>query len=331
MSNDITINGLRTYGMALATVSEWTLYKNGIDRWTSSYVQNGDTLAIELRSSDQYDDSVASTLTVANRETDFIITTASDGDACTLSSEDRARIQVIFNSLVAQYSGDQTRYDQFLYTMRSMLQDQIDLTNDCNLRYLDNLITTSLHGNISTGNIDVSNYIAPNCKEYHIGYNTGKIAYTSPDFRSATYFVTRNALTRYIDSKNPGDCHVSTTINGTWYFTNTDPTKHIAPNGKLYTIQHETQWYTSAEFSVKKYFSTLIALRKYLDTKNPPFPIWSHTVDRTFTPVNYTAPNGKSYTIYKTNRWYMSYKLLNVKYYSTLDAIKTFINKNNPK
>jgi hypothetical protein len=45
----------------------------------------------------------------------------------------------------------------------------------------------------------------------------------------------------------------------------------------------------------------------------------------------YDAPNGKSYTIYKTDRWYMSYKLLNVRYYSSLQDIESYINKNNPK
>jgi hypothetical protein len=68
-----------------------------------------------------------------------------------------------------------------------------------------------------------------------------------------------------------------------------------------------------------------------LDAKNPPFPIWSHVIDTSFTPITYTAPNAKEYKIYKTNRWYMSYKLLNVKYYSTLSAIEVFISKNNPK
>jgi hypothetical protein len=44
----------------------------------------------------------------------------------------------------------------------------------------------------------------------------------------------------------------------------------------------------------------------------------------------YAAPNGKEYRIYKTNRWYMSYKLMKVKYYETLSDLKNHINKNNP-
>jgi hypothetical protein len=122
--------------------------------------------------------------------------------------------------------------------MKSMLQDEINLTNDCNLQYLYDLINDGLHGN-GTG-INLTGHIAPNCKPYRVSYSTGKIAYTSPDFMIPTYFANRDALTRYIDSKNPGDCHVSTTTNGNRYFNNTDPTKHVASNGKVYTIQHET-------------------------------------------------------------------------------------------
>jgi hypothetical protein len=42
------------------------------------------------------------------------------------------------------------------------------------------------------------------------------------------------------------------------------------------------------------------------------------------------APNGKEYKIYKTNRWYMSYKLMKVKYYETLSELESYITKQNP-
>jgi hypothetical protein len=165
-----------------------------------------------------------------------VITTSQDSDSCTLSSQDKGKIQIIYDNLVTQYSGDQNKYDQFLYTMKSMLQDEIDLTNDCNLQYLYDLLNEQLHIVNLTG-INLTGHIAPNCKPYRVSYNTGKVAYTSPDFIIPTYFVNRDALTRYIDSKNAGDCHVSATTNGNWYFNNIDPNKHVAPNGKLYTIQ----------------------------------------------------------------------------------------------
>lgn len=59
--------------------------------------------------------------------------------------------------------------------------------------------------------------------------------------------------------------------------------------------------------------------------------IRDHDIDTSFTAQNYTAPNGKVYKIYKTDKWYMSYKLMRVRYFNTLDSIKSFINQNNPK
>ena len=209
-----------------------------------------------------------------------------------------------------------------------MLQDNIDLTNDCNLSYLSNLVSNSLTG----GAIDTTNHIAPNCKTYTVSYSTGKVAYTSPSFKVETYFATRDALMRFIDSKNPGDCHITTYASATTSFTNSDPSRHIAPNGKIYTINTTTtNGYTSPELTQKKYFSSLAALRAYLDSKNPPQSVRNHTVDASFTPLAYLAPNGKSYTIYKTNNGYMSYKLLKVKYFSTLTGIEAFITANNQK
>lgn len=185
--------------------------------------------------------------------------------------------------------------------MESMLQDEIDLTNDCNLQYLHDLIHDALFGQVPEG-INLNNHIAPNCKEYRVSYDSGKVAFTSPDFRYPTYYANRDSLTRYIDNRNPGDCHISTSIQGTRYFTNTDPSKHIASNGKVYTIQSDVNGYSSNEMSTRKYFSTLLELRRYIDSKNPPYPIWNHTVDISFTPINHTAPNGKVYKIYKTSR-----------------------------
>jgi hypothetical protein len=91
------------------------------------------------------------------------------------------------------------------------------------------------------------------------------------------------------------------------------------------------QWYTTNEFVIKKYFTTLSELRNYIDSKNTPQAVRSHGVDTSFTPQIYTAPNYKVYTIYKTDRWYMSYKLIKVRYFSTLAEIQYFINKNNSK
>ena len=144
--------------------------------------------------------------------------------------------------------------------------------------------------------------MAPNCKEYNITYNEDNESYTSSNLSQITYFANRDSLTRYIDSKNPGDCHINTYGVSSRVFTNTDPNKHIASNGKIYFITMESGKYTSNTFMYKKYFTSLAELRSYIDSKNPPPNVWNHVVDTSFTPEIYTAPNSKEYKIYKTNK-----------------------------
>lgn len=101
-----------------------------------------------MRSSNRYDKTISATLTIANRTLSFDVTTkAEDENGCTLSDEDQTAIQEIFDSLIENYSGSDDRYDEFLYTMQSMLADEIDFTNDCNLQYLEDLIAEELGGN----------------------------------------------------------------------------------------------------------------------------------------------------------------------------------------
>jgi hypothetical protein len=98
---------------------------------------------------------VSSVLTLANRILEFNITTKVESAIdCTLSSADQSTIQTIFDSLIQNYSGSADKYSEFLYTMQSMLADEIDFTNDCNLKYLEDLINAelgiSLTGSINT-------------------------------------------------------------------------------------------------------------------------------------------------------------------------------------
>lgn len=331
-SNEITLKGIKTWLSIWATIDgHGILYKNGTNQGTGALVQNGDDIYITMKSSSIYDTTISSVLTIANRTLEFDVTTKQQSNSgCTLSDDDRTTIETIFDSLVSNYSGDTNKFEEFLTTMKSMLADEIDFTNDCNLQYLEDLINSALGINL-TGAINTWAHIAPNCKEYPVSFDTARTAYTSPIFKVITFFANRDSLGKYIDSKNPGDCHINTYWVSSWVFTNTDPSRHIAPNGKLYMIQYTAQWYTADEFIVKKYFTTISGLRKYIDSKNIPEVIRSHQVDTNFAPQTYIAPNGKSYTIYKTDRWYMSYKLIKVRYFPTLADIQYFININNKK
>ena len=330
-SDEITLEGIKPWLFVWATVdANWTLYKNGNDKGTGALVQNGDKIYITVRSKNDYNKTASSLLTIANRTLEFNVTTKDESanNECTLSDNDKTTIQTIYDSLVQNYAGDANKFDEFLYTMKSMLADEIDFTNDCNLQYLEDLINWAI-GTNGWWTIDTGNHIAPNCKEYPVSFDSTRMAYTSPTFKVITFFANRDSLIRYIDSKNPGDCHINTYGASSWSFTNTDPSKHIAPNGKFYTIQSDSQWYTANEFTVKRYFATISDLRNYINSKNPPQEIRSHQVDTSFTPQVYIASNGKDYTIYKTDRWYMSYKLMKVRYFSSLAEIQSFINKNN--
>jgi len=116
------------------------------------------------------------------------------------------------------------------------------------------------------------------------------------------YFINRESLIRHLDYYNPGDCHINTYGNDSRSDTLNNDQKHIAPNGKIYTIAGSNGAYTSPEFVSAKYFDSMDGILRYIDGKNPAKEIWNHQVDTSFTPITYAAPNGKEYKIYKTNR-----------------------------
>ena len=147
-SNELTLDGLKSGISIRASVDgNGIIYKNGTDKGTGTFVQNGDNIFVSLRSSNSYNSTIASMLTIANRTLKYSVRTIQDSNgACTLSNDDKTTIQTIFTSLVANYSGDANKYDEFLNTMQSMLADQVDFTNDCNLQYLEDLINLEING-----------------------------------------------------------------------------------------------------------------------------------------------------------------------------------------
>jgi hypothetical protein len=93
---------------------------------------------------------------------------------------------------------------------------------------------------------------------------------------------------------------------------------HVAPNGKIYHLIGQYGGYSAEEFISPKYFDSLQGIKTYIDLRNPAKDIWKHTLDTAFIPIVYAAPNGKEYKIYKTDRGFMSYKLMKVRYFSSL-------------
>lgn len=322
-SDPIFVLGLT--GPTLVSVSKWMLIiNNGTGIASTWIITSADTLYIELVSSDEYDTTVSSQITLLGLTGTFSLTTKKSN--CTLSVGEKLVIQNIYENLKEEYNNNLSKLSEFLNTFQNMVQDESELTNSCTLEYLLELIETD-YGNQW---VDTSNHIAPNCKEYTIGYDNDQRAYYAPEMMQRYYFVNRESLIRHIDYYNPGDCHINTYTNNYRPQDTTDPMKHIAPNGKIYHLVGQYGWFSATEFTSSKYFDSLQGIKTYIDLRNPSKEIWNHSLDTTFTPIVYAAPNGREYKIYKTNRWFMSYKLMKVKYYSTLTDLKTYINKNNP-
>lgn len=324
-SDPIIILGLT--GPTLVSISKGMLFiNNGTGVWnTTGMVSSNDTIYIELISSGQYDATVSSTLSVLWLTGTFLLTTKSGN--CVLSAAEQLVIQNIYANLKMQYNNDISKLSEFLNTFQSMVEDESELTNSCTLEYLLQLIRDDLGFD---GNIDTSNHIAPNCKEYTIGYDGIQHAYYAPETISRFYFVNRETLIRHLDYYNPGDCHINTYGNNLRIPNANDPMKHIAPNGKIYHFVGQYGGFSATEFPSAKYFDSLESIIRYIDLRNPPKEIWTHTVNTAFTPITFAAPNGREYRIFNTDRWYMSYKLMKVKYYPTLSELKNYINRNNP-
>lgn len=309
---------------ALLTISKWMLFINsntGVG--TTGLVSSNDTIYIELISSDEYDTTVSSEISILGKTGAFFITTK-DSD-CSLSTAEKLVIQNIYAELKEEYNNDISKYSEFLNTFQSMVEDESDISNSCTLAYLLELI----EDDFGNEGIDTSNHITPNCKEYAIGYDVTERAYYSPDMMNRYYFVNRESLIRHLDYYNPGDCHINTYGNN-YRTSSEDPMVHVAPNGKIYHLVGQYGGYSAEEFMTPKYFDSLQGIKSYIDLRNPAKDIWKHTLDTSFIPIVYAAPNGKEYRIYKTDRWFMSYKLMKVRYFSSLSELKSYINKNNP-
>lgn len=322
-SDPIRVLGLT--GPTLVTISKWMLFINNTTggNGTTGMITSNDTIYIELVSSDEYDTTVSSELSILGHTGTFSLTTKKTD--CILSVAEKLIIQNIYEDLKDEYNNDMTKLSDFLNTFQSMVEDESQLSNSCTLEYLLQLI----EDDFNTEGIDTSNHITPNCKEYTIAYDNSESAYYSPDMKIRYYFINRESLIIHLDYYNPWDCHINS-YGSNYRSASEDTMVHIAPNGKIYHLIGQYGGYSAEEFATSKYFDSLQSIKTYIDLRNPAKEIWTHSVDTMFIPIVYAAPNGKEYKIYKTNRWYMSYKLMKVRYYTTLSELKNYIDKNNP-
>ena len=72
-------------------------------------------------------------------------------------------------------------------------------------------------------------------------------------------------------------------------------------------------------------------IKAFIDKNNQKTAI-SYKIDVSRSTANYKAPNGKIYKLFKTtDGQYSSYNMVIPKLFSSLQSLKTHINKNNPK
>ena len=174
---------------------------------------------------------VTSVVSVAGLTGTFNITTKDD--TCELSTNQEDVIKNVYELLRNEYDGNTNILNDFLATFQSILGDEVDISQDCSLEYLLQLINDDL----DNVDVDTSNHIAPNCKEYQISYDNGERAYYSPMMKNRYLFINRETLIRHIDFYNAGDCHINTYGNVSWSDNRDTEEIHVAPNGKIYHIQ----------------------------------------------------------------------------------------------
>ncbi|AHB41069.1 hypothetical protein P148_SR1C00001G0262 [candidate division SR1 bacterium RAAC1_SR1_1] len=326
-SNTFSVAGLT--GRTLISISSGALlYINGSGVGTTGMINNNDPLKIEMFASDEYDKTINSSIQIGSLSGFFTITTKpKQPDVCILSTEEKKSITEVFSGLIAQY-GETAKLNTLMGTMESMIKDMQDFNYDCNLAYLKTLVENYLKD--KEGDTDTM-HIAPNCKKYTVVYNEEKKGYTSSNLKVKQYFATRESLIRFIDSKNPGDCHVVAYDSDNEEYKELDDNMYIAPNGKVYEIGETAGIFSSPTMANKKEFSSKDALLYYIDRNNPVIEVWDHEVDTDREPIIYAATNSKEYKIYKTDKGFMSYKLVKIKYFSTQEEIIAYIEKNNKK
>lgn len=351
-SNKITIRWLSDdwYTLAYLWSWIWALYINWEFVWTSGYVQNGDKINIEMKASDEYNETVKATLFVwmwSNTVSgDFKITTKDwihDWDDPSLTPMQKLWWVLFVDNLVEMYQYDEEKLATFLSTFMQLLQDKSDyyasmiqeaeedwdeeLAQEYRL-YKEAIDFLYLTVKYRYNHLDVEDrtiYIAPNGKQYLIEYDEDRMAYTSPDFSRPKYFPTWELLTNHIDLNNPAVWK--------WWIVWNVITTH---NGKVYTIYEKNWKWTSSNFKTAKYFDTKEDIINHILANNPASD-WDHRIDTDFDEVSYTAPNGKVYKIFKTSsKWnnpnmYSSYNFVDAKYFTSLDAAKKFIDQNNKK
>jgi len=277
MSNPIIIAGLATGQTVTGTINTWWLLRNSIDVWTSAVFQNGDILRVRTRSATTYNTSRTVNLTINNSIVPFIVTTKINTDEWILNQNyclNQNTYALIFLSIRQTYE-DKTKFRQVLQLMLTMINTLI--TTQANqwgwqsiysLQCFSDIVQNYLNNAETWTNPEEQVYTAPNGKKYIIRTTTNPPGYTSPDFKYMKIFDTYQNITKHIDVNNPGNGN-SNTNNDHIVDPSFNPVVLTAPNGKKYTMKKTNKWFTSDQFSVRRYFETIAKAQAHINRHNP--------------------------------------------------------------
>lgn len=294
-SNTITITWLSMDTPVLAIIDAWVLFINGTPVGKTWYVQNGQTVKIELISSSEYNQMVTSTLIIDSAFSTFRVTTETEAEAnsdidytnipTNLSITRKIQIIRIFWILKDLYTGD--KQHEFFNSLMIMLQSRIyalwtpayasDKRNA--LHYLYTL-TDQYRNREEADTPDTPDvlwivngkYTAPNGKQYTIIYDSSRKQFTSTDFTPPTYSATLNDLKHIIDADNP-IITITTDTKNRWWNISLDTIRqtspYTAPNGKVFSFFKTSEGkYSSYAFTTETYFDALESAKKYIYTNN---------------------------------------------------------------
>ena len=162
------------------------------------------------------------------------------------------------------------------YDIESVLQSLLSKDSNSDSKMTGSspeAVIENLLGNTpSTTDTSEEIYIARSCKQYKLQYNSSLNAFTSPDMKKSEYFINKDYLKRYLDSKNPqkSNCPINSWWISTPYSDSTNSSNSFtAPNGKVYSISNENWSYSSSNFTTNKSFATIAEIKNFIKSRNP--------------------------------------------------------------
>ena len=160
------------------------------------------------------------------------------------------------------------------YDIESVLQSLLnkDINSNTWSASPKSAIENLLESTQTTTDTTEETYTARSCKQYKLQYNSNLKAFTSPDMKKSEYFINKDYLKRYLDSKNPQKSNCPT---NSWWISipykddSNSSTNFTAPNGKVYLISNQNWSYSSNNFTSNKSFATLAEIKNFIKNRNP--------------------------------------------------------------